>query len=227
MAKASFIKSARKPIYERGKRVEYVSQKGKREGQTLSKIDRTIPADENDRILINKGESYWTWSFMYGGTYYSKTQPKPSQLTSSEFLSTVYGIQEEMDEWNPEDTDNVSEFVDDIKSRLEELRDETQDKLDNMPEQLQEADTGQLLQERIEALENAINEFDCLDDLEYEEPDEKDIKDQIAEDEGIDIDEEGWEDSITEEKIEEKKADLKSNWLEEKIEEIKNISIEV
>jgi|GEM_PF-2813632 len=227
MAKASFVKYARKPIYERGKRVEYVSQKGKREGQILSKIDRTIPADENDRILINKGESYWTWSFMYGGTYYSKTQPKRSQLTSSEFLSTVYGIQEEMDEWNTEDTDNVSEFVDDIKSRLEELRDETQDKLDNMPEQLQESDTGQLLQERIEALENAINEFDCLDDLEYEEPDEKDIKDQIAEDEEIDIGKEGWEDSITEEMIEEKKADLKSNWLEEKIEEIKNISIEV
>ena len=128
-----------------------------------------------------------------------------------------------------EDMNNIKEQVLEVVVQgveREELRDETQDKLDNMPEQLQEADTGQLLQERIEALENAINEFGCLDDLEYEEPDEKDIKDQIAEDEGIDIDEEGWEDSITEEMIEEKKVDLKSNWLEEKIEEIKNILIE-
>jgi len=227
MAKATFIKSARKPIYQRGKRVEYVSQRGKREGQTLSKIDRTIPADENDQILINKGESYWTWSFMYGGTYYSKTQPKPSQLTSSEFLSTVYGIQEEIDEWNPSDVTDVEEFVDDIKNRLEELRDETQDKLDNMPYQLQDADTGQLLQERIEALENALNEFECLDELEYEEPTDEDVKERIAEDEGIDTDIEGWEDEISEEMVNEKKTELQENWLEEKTEEIKNISIEV
>ena len=227
MAKATFIKSARKPIYQRGKRVEYVSQRGKREGQTLSKIDRTIPADENDQILINKGESYWTWSFMYGGTYYSKTQPKPSQLTSSEFLSTVYGIQEEIDEWNPSDVTDVEEFVDDIKNRLEELRDETQDKLDNMPYQLQDADTGQLLQERIEALENALNEFECLDELEYEEPTDEDVKERIAEDEGIDTDIEGWEDEISEEMVNEKKTELQENWLEEKTEEIKNISIEL
>ena len=227
MAKATFIKSARKPIYQRGKRVEYVSQRGKREGQTLSKIDRTIPADENDQILINKGESYWTWGFMYGGTYYSKTQPKPSQLTSSEFLSTVYGIQEEIDEWNPSDVTDVEEFVDDIKNRLEELRDETQDKLDNMPYQLQDADTGQLLQERIEALENALNEFECLDELEYEEPTDEDVKERIAEDEGIDTDIEGWEDEISEEMVNEKKTELQENWLEEKTEEIKNISIEV
>ena len=227
MAKATFIKSARKPIYQRGKRVEYVSQRGKREGQTLSKIDRTIPADDTDRILINRGESYWTWSFMYGGTYYSKTQPKPSQLTSSEFLSTVYGIQEEIDEWNPSDVTDVEEFVDDIKNRLEELRDETQDKLDNMPYQLQDADTGQLLQERIEALENALNEFECLDELEYEEPTDEDVKERIAEDEGIDTDIEGWEDEISEEMVNEKKTELQENWLEEKTEEIKNISIEL
>lgn len=226
MAKATFIKSARKPIYQIGKRVEYVSQRGKREGQTLSKIDRTIPADENDQILINKGESYWTWGFMYGGTYYSKTQPKPSQLTSSEFLSTVYGIQEEIDEWNPSDVTDVEEFVDDIKNRLEELRDETQDKLDNMPYQLQDADTGQLLQERIEALENALNEFECLDELEYEEPTDEDVKERIAEDEGIDTDIEGWEDEISEEMVNEKKTELQENWLEEKTEEIKNISLE-
>ena len=50
MARATFVKSARRPIYQRGKMVEYVSKKGKREGQTLSKLDRTIPYDENDEI---------------------------------------------------------------------------------------------------------------------------------------------------------------------------------
>ena len=59
MAKVNFVKSARKPIYQRGRRVEYVSKKGKREGQTLSKIDRTLPEDEKDEIFINVGESYY------------------------------------------------------------------------------------------------------------------------------------------------------------------------
>lgn len=46
MARATFVKSAQKDIYTYGKRVEYVSQKGKRKGQTLSKTDKTIPRDE-------------------------------------------------------------------------------------------------------------------------------------------------------------------------------------
>ena len=48
MAKANFIEIAKKPIYKRGKSIEYVSKRGKRVGQTLSKIDRNQPANEND-----------------------------------------------------------------------------------------------------------------------------------------------------------------------------------
>ena len=46
MAKANFIEIAKKPIYKRGKSIEYVSKRGKRAGQTLSKIDRNQPANE-------------------------------------------------------------------------------------------------------------------------------------------------------------------------------------
>ena len=46
MAKANFIESAKKPIYKRGKSIEYVSKRGKRASQTLSKIDRNQPANE-------------------------------------------------------------------------------------------------------------------------------------------------------------------------------------
>ena len=58
MARAQFVEKAKKPIYKHGKRVEYVSQRGKRAGQTLTKLDRSQPEDENDEILINVGESY-------------------------------------------------------------------------------------------------------------------------------------------------------------------------
>lgn len=64
MATATFVKSARKDIYSCGKRVELVHQRGKHAGEKYSKIDRTQPRDENDSILIHKGESYWTWCFM-------------------------------------------------------------------------------------------------------------------------------------------------------------------
>lgn len=60
MAKATLVKSARKDIYKRGATVKYISKRGKREGQELTKIDRTIPHPDGDEILIAKGESYYT-----------------------------------------------------------------------------------------------------------------------------------------------------------------------
>lgn len=50
-----------------------------------------------------------------------------------------------------------------ISSELESIRDDLQDRLDNMPEGLQDADTGMMLQERIEKLEGAMNELDNID----------------------------------------------------------------
>ena len=170
MAKATFIKAARKDIYVRGKLVQLVHEKGKNAGQKYTKRDRTQPEDERDEILIHKGESYWTWAFMNQPPHYSKERPRASQLTQSEFLSTYYSIQEEIEDWSPENPEDVEEFVDIIKGELEDLRDETQDRLYNMPEQLQESDSGQLLQERIDECDNLINELECIDTT----PDEED-----------------------------------------------------
>lgn len=225
MAKATFIKAARKPIYNNGKRVEYVSQKGKKEGQTLSKIDRTISRDEQDTILINKGESYYTWSFMYGGTFFSKTAPRPSQLTQSEFSSQYYAMQESIEDFTPEDAESFKEFVENLISEMETLRDECQDKLDNMPESLQCAPSGELLQERIDEMDNLISELEGIE-CEYEEleDDDSDLLSDIANEEGIDMDKEGWEEKITEEMKESMKDAKQTEWLEEKNEELGNLS---
>ena len=72
MATAKFIEQAKRPIYKRGKKVEYISQRGKHAGETKTKIDRNQPADEQDEILINVGEGYWTWCFYGGSPIYSK-----------------------------------------------------------------------------------------------------------------------------------------------------------
>lgn len=60
---------------------------------------------------------------------------------------------------------------DEIVDELTSIIDDLQDRLDNMPEGLRDGDTGVLLQERIDYLEEAITE---LEDIDFEEPDDED-----------------------------------------------------
>jgi len=117
---------------------------------------------------IFKGEGYWKWSFRFGGTHYSKTKPKPSQLTQSEFLGRVYALSEDIDDFvnNYDDltTEGIQEFVENtLIPEIEDLQDECENSLDNMPEGLQDGPTGELLQGRIEALEEMRGELECLE----------------------------------------------------------------
>lgn len=52
----------------------------------------------------------------------------------------------------------------DIISSLEEIRDDLQSRLDNMPEGLQEGEIGTLLQDRIDSLDSAIDELNDIDE---------------------------------------------------------------
>lgn len=114
---------------------------------------------------IKKGDSYWHWAFAFGPKYKSKTQPTRSQLTRSNFLSTLYAIEDSipdaLKECDP--TFDFEDFIDNLIGEIEELGDETQNSLDNMPSQLQDANSGQLLQERIDALESWISDLQSID----------------------------------------------------------------
>lgn len=208
MAKANFIESAKKPIYKRGKRIEYVSKRGKRAGQTLSKIDRNQPADENDEILINIGESYWTWCFYGGQPIYSKTKPRQSQLTNNSFKQELYSIQESVEDFSPEDPDEVGEFVEELISDLEELRDTCQESFDNIPEQLQEGDSGQILQERIENLDDVISNLENIDTEFSSELDESE------------------KDGMSQEEWERQEEDEREEWIADKIGEINDAGLD-
>ena len=225
MAKANFVNKAQKDIFTFGKRVEYVSAKGKREGQTLSKTDRTIQRDDTDSIFILKGQSYYWWQFQNSPKQYSKTRPRASQLTQSGYLSTLYSIVEQIEDFSTDKAEELSEFAESIKNELEDLRDTTQESLDNMPENLQYSPTAELLQERVDSLENSISEIESID-FEYEDEDEDELKELVADNLGIDKDDEDWYSQITEEQIEEKRQELQSEWLQEKLEELQSISFE-
>lgn len=54
---------------------------------------------------------------------------------------------------------------DEIKDALETLRDEEEESFENMPESLQQGDTGQAMEEAIDALGEAINSLEDMDFL--------------------------------------------------------------
>lgn len=112
---------------------------------------------------IKKGEVYYSWTFRRGGKRVSKTYPKASQLTQSEFWQAVYRLQEDYDK-QPADLDGIKNAIDDIKERLEETRDEQEEKRQNMEEKFPNGcPVMETLQERYDALDEAINTLEDLD----------------------------------------------------------------
>ena len=81
------------------------------------------------------------------------------ELSSSNYVRTVGRI---CDFWQ-DDYGIGEDTAQSIADELSNLRDELQDNLDNMPYGLQEGDTGQLLQERIDNLDSAICDLESID----------------------------------------------------------------
>ena len=116
---------------------------------------------------IKAGESYYWWKFRFGGKRYSKVAPKRSQLTQSSFYATIYDIEDEVI-GKAEANDGLESVRDDVVSQLEDLKSECESNLENIPENLKEGSSGQLLHERIDALDNAIQEFEGLEFPDFE-----------------------------------------------------------
>lgn len=118
---------------------------------------------------IKKGHGYRWWKFRYGGRRVrcmeSACSPKPSDLTQSEFYGNLYGIQEDVDAAIEAfraggGASELAGALNDAAERLRELGQECQDKFDNMPDGLQQGDTGQLLEQRVEGCEEKADELD-------------------------------------------------------------------
>ena len=122
---------------------------------------------------IKKGDMYYI-ARMKTGPRSSKTirslDPIPqSRLTSSAFLSGWYSAEEE---WARSNKD--AEAIRAAAEAIETLGQEAQESFDNMPEGLQQGDTGQLLENRVSEAERIAGELETLaDDLEgLTEPEE-------------------------------------------------------
>lgn len=113
----------------------------------------------------------------------SACYPRASDLTTSEFLSQLYDLQDQVNKCQDGDT------LVDLIAEIQQLGEEQEEKLGNMPDSLQEAPTGELLQERADActewadeLENHVCEFEevqSLLDASLTEEDEQAAKDAV------------------------------------------------
>lgn len=162
MPKLNHVAKAQKNIYVNGKEVQYESKKGKRAGEIKYKVDRTLPCDNTDTILIEKGTPYYWWQFKNCTKQISVGRPSRQQLTRSGFLISLYNIEDAI---NNISIDNEIEYdLNIIKEDIQNLIDETQSSLDNMPEHLQESSSsGELLHERIENLESWLSELENIE----------------------------------------------------------------
>lgn len=140
------------------------------------------------RFGIKKGDTYYWWKFNFRPEIKSKTYPTRSQLTNSGFLKDLYELEDNLDP----DRDDLSGWVESTVEQIQEMIDQCQESLDNMPEALQESsDSGQMLQERIDALEAWISDLESVD---IEVPEVEDIildeYERAAALEGVDSDNE-------------------------------------
>lgn len=133
---------------------------------------------DNETQGIKKGDSYYWWKFRHGGKLISKTRPKPSQLTQSEFWQAVLSLQEEND--SAPAPDDIDSQVDSIKDRLSEIQSELEDKISNMeqsfPNGCPSLDT---LNERKDAIESAISDIESAD-LSFDESMDDEERDDRA-----------------------------------------------
>lgn len=118
------------------------------------------------------------------------------EVTTSDFQLSVGRI---ANKWR-EDFDASADGVNDIISSLEEIRDDLECRLDNMPEGLRDADTGCLLQERIDMLESVIGDLEDIDEdtLKEEVLDEESESDDDDEEKEWDDENEDLESALTE-----------------------------
>ena len=84
---------------------------------------------------------------------------QPWEVTTSSYVLQVGDI---VYNWG-KNFDVSEETPADIAAAFQEILDECQERLDNMPESLQYSPTGELLQERIDNLESVIGDLEAID----------------------------------------------------------------
>lgn len=148
----------------------------------MPRVHRLRARKDYPDVNVTKGDIYFKWTTRPGGrgrgiVHRSATPPKPWQLTGSPFLQTMYQLADRLETLTK--TDLNTSTRDEIAQEIRDLGEECQESLDNIPESLRYAPSGEMLQERIDACEIWANELDGIDiDDDWEELEELDEDDE-------------------------------------------------
>lgn len=130
---------------------------------------------------IKKGDTYYTWQLYRQRPRKQLTYPRRSQLTGSSFLQTIYDIVD-VELVQAQERSDFESIAESIRAAGEEC----ESSRSNMPDHLQDADSGTLLQARVDscsewadAVDTAVNTF--TSSLEEIEGDDELSEDEKAE----------------------------------------------
>lgn len=195
-----------------------------------------VKAAAKDNRVAKKGESYYWWKFRYGSKHMSKTPPRPSQLTQSDFLSRQMELEERIGDLTADTFEDLKSEVEEIVSEIRSLGEEQGDKVNNLPDSLQQGPTGELLEGRASGCEEWADELEAVDldvdeptddearnDLGIDEPTEDEARESLDDADFADVPEGERQAAISdavEAKLEELKADYELQ-MEEKLEELR------
>jgi hypothetical protein len=131
---------------------------------SMTKVYEHKARKDYPQFGIAKGDTYYEWCFYRQKPTKSKTRPTRIQLTQNETEIAVWSEYDHLDEatFMGDDRSAVVSLIDDMVGNLETAADEVRQKFENMPEGLQQGDTGQRLERMADAIDEAVSELQSL-----------------------------------------------------------------
>lgn len=139
---------------------------------TVKKAAKPQGECEKCGAAIKKGDAYRWWKFRFSAKHVvcmaPDCTPKANDLTQSEYTMRCNDFSDELaalltNYRDPEGLPDMEGLASELESFAESVREfgeEQQSKLDNMPDSLQQSETGQLLEERAGNMEQAADTLD-------------------------------------------------------------------
>lgn len=168
----------------------------------MARQEKRTARKDYPREGIAKGDTYYYAKIKTGQRssmeIRSKTPIPQSRMTVNPYRSPYLAM---VEGWNDGDRDEAA--IRDAAETIRDLGNEQQEKFDNMPQGLQQGETGQMLESRAQALSDKADELDTLaDELEAlgdqpEDPGEGPDADDYEEEGGYDEAQQAHDEAVT------------------------------
>jgi len=128
----------------------------------MPRVKQVVAAKDYPDFGIEKGQKHYYWKLKTGPrssrTFRQVEPPRMNQLTTSAYKIAIADIEEQRSKITS------YEEMDDLINAVRELAEEQSEKYENMPEGLQQGDTGQTLYEQSETLNAVADELESVKD---------------------------------------------------------------